>query len=848
MLKFRFASEFLLIIVDKIQDMIKNLFFLLLFPLTVFSQQKQITINGTTKSKTEDIYFAHVTFQDVSGNKFTTISDENAKYNVSLNEGTYEVKGTYIGYKDFVTTITVTTVTNLDIIFEPTDTELNEVLVRGTAQKVTDISVMKSIRNNIVVSDGLSIEFIKKTPDRNLGDALKRVSGVTIQNDKFVLVRGLADRYNSALLNQTPLPSTEPDRRAFSFDIIPTSLIDNIMISKSFSANQPGDWSGGLVQVSTKEVSDNFLDVSFGTGIGSVSTFRGFKLVESIPFPSTFPSTYKYRISGNGDKRLFTKQIGTPTENGFQSIPNLNGGVSFGYVKNKFNSLFSSTIRNTNTLNIIERKDYQSSTELAYDYNDRLYTQRFSTNGLLNLTYLGKNKYSWKTLANFQKESSYLTREGQNFDNVQDVLSNASNHINNVVINSQVDGNIETFDFNFGYNYIFREQPDYRINPITKSLGVNEPFATAWRDTYRFWSVMDENSFNGNLKKDLGKFEVGGGYLKKIRGFNARVFRYQTTDLLDEITNNTDRYTADFDLGNLYTMYENEIGKWKINTGVRGEYNLFDVETADFSGQKVNVDRTYLDILPSLNLSYNLEKTKYRFSLSKTLARPEFREVANFAYYDFVRNAQILGNSNLKKTDIYNVDLKYELYPSNTENISLSFFGKNFVNPIEQVVADGSVPSNLLLTYANPESALVYGVEMEVRKRINGWFDFYTNASVMNSEVDVNGVKRQLQGQSNYMINSGINFNKKNNTLNLTYNRIGERISAVGFQGYPDIFENSRDVLDITFLHKLPKGELKLAISDIFAQPSINYQRISNRNLINTNNETIVSLTLNLNL
>jgi len=820
---------------------------MLLFPLSVFSQDK-VKLQGKTKSNSEEIYFAHITFQDKEGQVFTTISNENAQYEIDLVSGEYQVKGTYIGYKDFVTTITVTTVTNLDIIFEPTDTELNEVLVRGTAQKVTDISVMKSIRNNIVVSDGLSIEFIKKTPDRNLGDALKRVSGVTIQNDKFVLVRGLADRYNSALLNQTPLPSTEPDRRAFSFDIIPTSLIDNIMVSKSFSANQPGDWSGGLVQVSTKEVSDNFLDVSFGTGIGSVSTFRGFKLVESIPFPSTFPSTYKFRTSGNGDKRLFTKQIGNPTENEFQSIPNLNGGVSFGYVKNKFNSLFSSTIRNTNTLNSVERKDYQSSTELAYDYNDRLYTQRLSTNGLLNLTYLGKNKYSWKTLANFQKESSYLTREGQNFDNVQDVLSNASNHINNVVINSQVDGNIETFDFNLGYNFIFREQPDYRINPITKSLGVNEPFATAWRDTYRFWSVMDENSFNANVRKDLGKFEVGGGYLKKIRGFNARVFRYQTTDLLDEITNNTDRYTANFDLGNLYTMYENEVGKWKINTGVRGEYNLFDVETADFSGQKVSVDRTYLDILPSLNLSYNLDKTKYRFSMSKTLARPEFREVANFAYYDFVRNAQILGNSNLKKTDIYNVDLKYELYPSNTENISLSFFGKNFINPIEQVVADGSVPSNLLLTYTNPESALVYGVEMEVRKRINGWFDFYTNASVMNSEVDVNGVKRQLQGQSNYVVNSGVNINKKNNTLNLTYNRIGERISAVGFQGYPDIFENSRNVLDITFLHKLPKGELKLAISDIFAQPSINYQKITNRNLINTNNETIISLSLNLNL
>ncbi len=156
---------------------------------------------------------------------------------------------------------------------------------------------------------------------------------------------------------------------------------------------------------------------------------------------------------------------------------------------------------------------------------------------------------------------------------MQNVLSTASNHINNVVINSQIEGKIKTLDFNLGYNYIFREQPDYRINPITKSLGVEEPFQTAWRDTYRFWSVMDENSLSGNINKELGKVKVGGGYLKKLRGFNARVFRYQSVDMMDEITNNTDRYTADFDLGSLYTMYENDWRKWKINTGLRGEYN-----------------------------------------------------------------------------------------------------------------------------------------------------------------------------------------------------------------------------------------------------------------------------------
>jgi len=823
----------------------KYLLIVLLLPIVSFGQ---ITIKGVTKTKSEKLYFAHIVFKASDGKTFTTISNENADYSITLNEGVYEIKSTYVGYKDYINQITLTKDIEYDVLFEEDSKQLNEVVVRSVPQKVTEVSVIRTIRNSNVVSDGLSVEFIKKTPDRNLGDALKRVSGVTIQNDKFVLVRGLADRYNSAWLNKTPLPSTEPDRRAFSFDIIPTSLIDNIIVSKSSAANLPGDWSGGLVQVSTKEISDDFFSMSLGSGWGSVSSLRDFKLVQATEFPSTFPSTYKYRISGNGDKRAYTKLFDNPQTQNFTSLPNLNGGLSFGFKKGKFNSLFSSTIRNSFVLNYIERKDYQSSTELAYDYKDTLFTKRFSANGLLNLTYLGENRYSWKTLVNYQADDTYLTRNGENFDNVQNVLSTSSNHINNVVINSQFDGKIKTLDFNLGYNYIFREQPDYRVNPITKSLGINETYQTAWRDTYRFWSVMDENSFNGNINKEFGNIKMGGGYLKKIRGFNARVFRYQSIDLLDEITNNTDRYTANFDLGSFYSMYEDEFGKWKLNAGLRGEYNLFGVQTADFSGSKVNVNREYLDILPSLNLSFNEEKSKYRFSLSKTLARPEFREVANFAYYDFVRNAQILGNSKLEKSDIYNVDLKYEWYPKNGENISISAFGKNFVKPIEQIVADGSVPSNLLLTYTNPSSAILYGLEMEVRKKINGWFDFYTNASFMNSEVNVNGIKRQLQGQSNYVLNGGINIHKKNNTINITYNRVGDRISAVGFQGYPDIFENSRDVLDITLLYKIKNGEVKFAVGDVFAQPSVYYQKLQNRNLIKINNETTISLSLNLNL
>jgi hypothetical protein len=822
------------------------LFLTLLIPTISFSQ----TLSGKTKSNKEELIGVTIWLTNKDTNKKVgSTSDVESKYQFqNVVDGNYSIKASFVGYKEYTKDITISGDTNLDIPLEEDTKVLQEVVVKQVAKKETATALINTLKASYIVADGLSIESIKKTPDRTVGDALKRVSGVTIQNDKFVLVRGLADRYNSALLNKSILPSTEPDRRAFSFDIIPTSLIDNIIINKGASANLPGDFAGGLVQITTKEVSGDFLNVSLGGSWGSLSTGQDFRLVDPIQFPTSFPSTNGYRIAGIGDRRAYTKLIGSPQTETSTSIPNLNGNLSFGVVKNKWNILFSSTVRNTYSANTTERIDYQSSTELAYNYKDQNYSNVQSLNGLLNIVYLGENRYSWKTLANYQNEKSFLSRVGENYDNVQYVDSKSSNSIQKLVFNTQFEGKIKTLDFNVGYNLMLRDQPDYRVTPYISSLYTTTPYSIAWRDTYRFWSVMDENSFNGGLNKSIGDIRLGVGYLKKLRNFKARIFRYESTDLLNEITNNTDRYTADFDLANGYVMYEKEINDLKVNTGFRTEYNLFKVQTSDFGGQKISVDREYLDILPSLNATYSTsEKTKVRLSVSKTLARPEFREVANFAYYDFVRNAQLLGNPNLQKTDIFNSDIKFELYPKSGENISIGFFGKKFFNPIEQVVADGSVPSNLLLTYKNPKEALVYGVEVELRKKLNDWIDLYSNTSFINSEVQIGSVKRQLQGQSNYVVNGGLNLHKNNNTFNISYNRVGDRISAVGFQGYPDIFENSRDVVDIVILRKIKNGEIKLSVSDIFRQPFEYYQK-PNRTLIKTNNETTVSLTLNYNL
>jgi hypothetical protein len=442
--------------------------------------------------------------------------------------------------------------TSQDTLFNK---KLDNITVTSVSKKETNVAVVNLIRNSSVVSDGLSIEFIKKTPDRTVGDALKRINGVTIQNDKFVLVRGLSDRYNLALLNKTYLPSTEPDRKAFSFDIIPSALIDNIIISKSAAANLPGDFAGGIVQITTKDVSSNFFSLGAGLSYGTVSTFQKFKLVEYTQFPLNFPSTYRFRIGSNGDRRAYSKLISSPKMQTTSSAPNTNSSFSFGLKKNKWNLIVSSTYRTSYSINYTDRQDYQSSTELAYKYKDTSYSNTQLLNGLANITYIGKNKYSLKTIVNYQTENSYLTRNGENYDNVQTVRSTSSNHINKLNINSQFDGKIKTLDFNLGYNLMLRDQPDYRVNPITKSLGINEPYSIAWRDTYRFWSIMNESGFNASVNKSIDKVKFGGSYLKKLRSFQARIFRYESLDMLNEITNNTDKYKADFDLGSAYRIW-----------------------------------------------------------------------------------------------------------------------------------------------------------------------------------------------------------------------------------------------------------------------------------------------------
>ncbi|MHA4807426.1 TonB-dependent receptor [Flavitalea flava] len=184
----------------------------------------------------------------------STITD--GTYILSLPAGTYTIDFSYSGHKKKEITgviIKAGESSFLDILLEATTKQLESVVVTAGVKRETQSSVYSAQKRSAAVSDGISLEAIRKTPDNNAGQILKRVTGVNVQDNRFVVVRGLGEQYNQTMLNGVPMTSTETNRNAFAFDLIPAAVIDNITINKTATPDMPGNFAGGIVQINTKD-------------------------------------------------------------------------------------------------------------------------------------------------------------------------------------------------------------------------------------------------------------------------------------------------------------------------------------------------------------------------------------------------------------------------------------------------------------------------------------------------------------------------------------------------------------------------------------------------------------------
>jgi outer membrane receptor protein involved in Fe transport len=276
----------------------------------------------------------------------------------------------------------------------------------------------------------------------------------------------------------------------------------------------------------------------------------------------------------------------------------------------------------------------------------------------------------------------------------------------------------------------------------------------------------------------------------------------------------------------VYASYYKPIGeKLFVTLGIRGEYNIQQLQSRERGGGRpIDVYNPVFSPLPSINANYKINESNIlRFGYGTTVNRPEFRELAPFTYYDFNFDVARRGNKNLEIATIHNLDLRYDFYPSKSELITFGAFYKKFNNPIEAAIFYNG--STVAFTVTNSESATSRGVELEIRKNITDKLQFYTNGSIIGSNVVVSGLSdynRFLQGQSPYLVNAGLYFNDPDKGLqvNLLYNVIGKRIFVIGDNVLSaNVFEMPRNVIDFNLTKTFGRTEIKLGVQDLLNQP-----------------------------
>lgn len=870
------------------------------------------TITGKVNDeKGEAIIGATVMIEGTSSGART---DMDGKFIVkNVQDGKYTLTISYVSFeKKVITDIEVKNGQSeyLVITLTKANKNLKEVVIKTAAKKETINALLIQQKNMATISDGISGEMIKKTADRSTGDVLKRVSGVTIADNKFAVIRGLADRYNLAMLNGDVLPSSESDRKAFSFDIFPSSLLDNVVIVKAATPDKLAEFSGGIINLSTKEIpNENFFQVQIGSGYNTISTGKPYVQNKTSKtdwlgydnstrvIPSDFPSAKEYDKLTVTQKyeyaKLFPNNWALTQKNAmpFNRNIQLSAGWQKQFKKQMAIGIVGAVSYNRSfKTNFLTRGDLGGALKM-YDYKDTVYKENVLSGALLNIGFKinDNHKISLKNTFTLNAENQTIIRQGELIENQQFIKSNAAWFTSNQLLANQLQGEhvVTTRKIKImwaaSHNIIHRTTPDLRKFYSVRNENTNQyeafvptGFASPFYSGTYFDNTKEKiNSANIDVVfpyQFLGNKQTckaGAYFQNKSRVFDARVFGYilgkgphnyaldtlpqgqifapenmhANGYYLDDITVPTNSYQASSNLYAAYLMNDNLISdKLRLVYGVRFEQFYRKLIEGTDKGFDTSA-ATFNNWLPSINLTYMLnKKTNIRASATKTLSRPEFRELASTPFFNYSMLLTYQGNKNLLQTNIQNYDIRYEYYMGKGELISASVFYKHFNNPIELAM----IKAAKAVQYVNGPTAFCYGLELEFRKslsilttRENSWLNdlsVFGNFSYIKSQVtikdtNVNGedisMKRRMQGQSPYIINTGIMYNnsKRNIGCNVMFNRIGERIFAVGDGDYTDnIYEAPRNVLDIQ-ISKIfyKKYEIKLNLADLLSNPTVYY-------------------------
>ena len=819
--------------------------------------EAEVNIRGSIKDRNSKEPLIGATVQIV-GSNLATMTDIDGNFQLSgIKDGIYDIEIKYVGYKTAVkrqVKIEDNKITTLDFEMVTDDQMLSDVVVVGKANRESENVTLLEQKRSVVAVQAVGAQELSRKGVSDAQGAVTKISGISQQDGvKNVFVRGLGDRYNITTLNRFPIPSEDPEYKNIALDFFSTDVIQSVEVNKAFYSNTLADVAGANINITSKELTgDGKLNVSLSGGLNTQTVSSDFLKMDGV---NAFGFADKTQPGENFSGYDFRNSL-DPSKQNMQINQSyaLSGGKKFRIGENNRLSFYLVGSHNKDYTHYEEEVRNSTTTgTLSQDMDGDISQVETSQLAMANLEYSHNHKH--RIAYNFMmvhaaKESvgEYLGMDNdyQSSDTFEGFMRRQQTNDNLLFVN-QLSSKWELnkkFDLHAGlsYNTIKGSEPDRRINNLSKTDEGYVPMRGTGVQQ-RYFSELNEKDLNlraSLVYKIADRFEQNSnvqiGYMGRIidDGFEAveydmSVVRQSVFDInnvrFDDYYNQDDYLSGNFRLDynldeygvkkNIHSAYAEATyqftSKFIANLGLKYDdvYMKVDynVNRGGNTGEQ-KIDKSYF--LPSLNLRYNVnDNHALRLAASKTYTLPQAKEISPYRYVSVRFNSQ--GNPDLKPSDNYNIDLKWDWYLSPSELFSVTGFYKYIKRPISRIEI---ASAGGFLSYQNiADHATAAGVEVELKKNlfsrqlqnnglsklsfgVNGAYT-YTCAKVPLAS-DPTG--SQLEGAAPWIVNADLSYliRKGTNSFStaLVFNYFSDRVYTIGTQGYQDIIENGIPTLD----------------------------------------------------
>ena len=833
----------------------------------------------------------------IDGTSVGVLAGVNGRYILlRVPAGSVAVRAVMIGFS----TKTITGVSvppggavEVNIALDPTALLLDEIVVTAAEERGSVARAMDDQRMSFNVVSAISREEMSRSPDGDAAEVVKRVSGVTVQDGKYVFVRGLGERYTTTSLNGSRVPSPEPERRMVPLDLFPSGMLETITTSKTFTPDLPGDFSGAQVNIQTRtfptrrqysfSASTGFntaathQSILFAPGVGGewlglAASDRGIP-TEVLPF-GNFQATVPTQTQVNQIVRGFRNAWSAREHSG---RPKSSFSASVGGNDPLFGQRVGYLASGTYSYSETARIDQRRAQALPTQGGGTQEVDRFEGDsggrsvlwgGLLNLSTLAgsSSRFMLNGTYNRTADDEARVEVGDSENLGQTFEIQRLRYVERTVASGQLAGEHQLgaehrIDWSANASRVTRAEPDR--SEFVRQIEVDaqgNPLPPAWfnvsnEGAVRTFADLAERSLESSLgytlwfggSQEPRRLKIGG--TGRLTTRDASNLAYAISATLDQsgralepeeifdgrFADDTSQvfritpvsqggsYSAEDAVVAGYAMLDWPLSRsLRVIAGARVERSMVEVDAQSTVGQPVSTRPTHTDILPSVALNWTLSETQtVRVSGSQTLSRPEYRELAPVMYREVLGGDNVMGNPDLVRTLVRNVDVRWEWYPNAGEAVSVALFAKDFDNPIERIYLGTS--GTRVVSFANAESARNYGIELELRKGLGflgEWLEassIFANTTLMSSRIQVNQSlsgqvetdgNRSMVGQSPYVVNAGISYSTPDRSVSATvlYNVAGRRIASAAELPLPSLYEESRHVLDVSLRFPLLGG------------------------------------------